>query len=318
MVEPVALIRGDVRLTTGGDELRAGNLRVIFEKEPDRPASRPATAPSAPTDLGTFRPKKIAHVLAGEQVRLASVTRDAEGYLLRRLTLASPSGQVAYDVAARRLRCLGPGQFVAEDYRPPSPAAGGEQAGALPGGGITRPWNAAFSWQKSMEMDQKRRIAVLKGGVVMGHSSGRKMVKRKELKIRPLSDLPPGRRLIMACESMEAEFAPPDARPGRGAPAAAVGSRLGELVRFYAVGDVNLKDGPRQVLCQRILYRREPGRQVAIIWGFREGAPPRNAELYEHDERTGRLRRVTRSPKLAWYPRNNRIVVMKVRASGGG
>ena len=144
VVEPVALIRGDVRLTTGGDELRAGNLRVIFEKEPDRPASRPATAPSAPTDLGTFRPKKIAHVLAGEQVRLASVTRDAEGYLLRRLTLASPSGQVAYDVAARRLRCLGPGQFVAEDYRPPSPAAGGEQAGALPGGGITRPWNAAW------------------------------------------------------------------------------------------------------------------------------------------------------------------------------
>ena len=92
---------------------------------------------------------------------------------------------------------------------------------------------------------------------------------------------------------------------------------MGELELFDATGvanDVNMIDGPRQVLCRRVLYERE--RDIAVIWGSLPGEPVKDAVLYHEDKKRGTLNS-WKSPKLIWYRKTNRIESRDVRMDGG-
>jgi len=96
------------------------------------------------------------------------------------------------------------------------------------------------------------------------------------------------------------------------------GPTMGPLDLFSASGDVNLKDGPRQVLAQRLIYNRES--DLAVIWGYLENQAqmrplPKASIVYEQPE-TGRAQTWT-SPKLIWYRQDNRILAEDVSGGGG-
>jgi len=172
----------------------------------------------------------------------------------------------------------------------------------------------------------------------MVHRSGAQIVLADELPVPrdTWGRLPAGRKTLLRCETMIAKFGPPEqpaTRPATrpGGPAATrptsrpagdlleAGPRLGPLELFSAGGDVNLKDGPRQVLGQRIVYNRDkdhPDKELVIVWGFREDRPPANAVLVHEDPATGRSQTWS-SPKIIWYRRDNRIVTEQVTGAGG-
>jgi hypothetical protein len=93
---------------------------------------------------------------------------------------------------------------------------------------------------------------------------------------------------------------------------------MGPLDLFSATGDVSLKDGPRHVLGQRLIYNRgnTPDKEIVVVWGFLEGKPPAKASITYEDPQTGRTQ-TTASPKFIWYRRDNRIFAEDVSASGG-
>jgi hypothetical protein len=121
-----------------------------------------------------------------------------------------------------------------------------------------------------------------------------------------LADLPDGRKTMLTCGEMMAKFGAPVDKPAKAAttkpggtkppapttkPAATTkpattqpadlweaGPKLGPLELFKATRDVNLKDGPQQVLGQRLIYDR--ARRVAIVWGWLVGQPKANAVIY--------------------------------------
>ena len=92
------------------------------------------------------------------------------------------------------------------------------------------------------------------------------------------------------------------------------GPDLGPLDLFSATKDVNLKDGPRQVLAQRLIYNRQ--NDLAVIWGYLDGEKPANATVIYEDPKTGRSQSWS-SPKIIWYRRNNQIITEEVTGAGG-
>jgi hypothetical protein len=323
-----AVVRGDVRMATAEDELSCGALRVLFEKDrPDEPgpASRPAgeaavaaTAPAAstrPSADDALRTRGIAMVMADEEVKMASVRRDADGLLLRRLLLRGE--QVVYEAQARRLNCIGAGTMVVEDYRPPKKGDDRDGPAAEVPSTVDRPSQSAFRWAKSMDLDQARRLVRMSGKVRMAHRSGAKVALKEKLNVPEWSELPPGRHTVLSCERMLAQFAAPDDGPASAtasAEAGAAGPRVGRLELFDARRDVNLKDGPRQVVCQRLLYERS--KDIAIIHGHLAGKPPRNAVVYLQGEQ-GRTLNTWKSSKLIWHRKTDRIETAGVEAGGG-
>jgi len=137
-----------------------------------------------------------------------------------------------------------------------------------------------------------------------------------KLKIPPWPKLPAGRKTTVACDQMLAVFAPAKEQPGDDQ-AALGGPRLGPLQVFDANGDkndVNLTDGPRQVLCRRIMYQRQE--DIAIIWGSLPGEPVKDAVLY-HDDKRRRTLQTFKSPQLIWHRRDNRVETKGIEAHGG-
>ncbi len=310
-----AAVIGDVRLATAGDTMECQKMRVRFAPRPAGPATGPATRPAARDQAARFRAERIATVIAEKDVRLESVRTDPKGFLLRRVLLRSPN-KVQYEAAAEKLDCFGPGTLSVEDYRPPVKRAAGAASDVLLSGGIPRPSQSAFDWKESMKMDQKERVVRLAGGVKMAHRSGEKVLLSKKLKVPPWGKLPKGRKTMMVCDRMLARFDPPDDKPDDRADSLG-GPKVGDLALFDARGDendVNLVDGPRQVLCRRVLYQR--ARDLAIIWGSLPGEPLKDAVLYHEDKERGTLNS-WKSPKLIWHRQTNRIEAKDVEVRGG-
>ena len=329
--------RGDVALDSGKDQVRCQNMELIFTKaEPasrpaTRPASRPATRPASrpstrpgrsrrrdrlAVDMERYSRRKISMILADKDVALRSRREDEKGRLLRRIQLAGD--RLIYDADWARMTMLGHGTFVAEDYGKPKPRKAAGTTGVV--AAVGRPSQTAFQWHKSMQFSQDKRLVILHGDVQMVHKSGREIILTDQLNVPrdTWGELTEGRRTILACDEMLAQFGEPakasTTQPTQ--PARDVlqeGPNLGPLEIFRATKNVNLKDGPRQVLAQRLFYSRLT--DVAIIHGYLEGHPPAKATVLYEDPQAGRSQSWS-SPKITWYRRDNRIVTHDVTGAG--
>ena len=94
---------------------------------------------------------------------------------------------------------------------------------------------------------------------------------------------------------------------------AGYGPKLGPLELFNATGNVNLTDGPRQVIGQRLIYDRK--RDIVLIYGYRKGGRLANATLIEKDP-VKMTERTVSSPKIIWHRETNRVEAGKISASG--
>jgi hypothetical protein len=329
---------------TAGDKLKCGILDVYFiDAATSQPTSAPAagapvaaaparaaTTTSAPGLAMAFKPQSIAKVHARNDAVLESTQKD-ESFLRTRVTLWSDS--VLYRVADKNVVCDGPGRLVMEDYRPPAkakPEAAATPAaddGLLPGGSVNSPSQTAFKWKDSMSMDQATRKVAMYGGVVMAHRSGNEIVKPQE-PTRPWGELKTGRNTAVNCDYMTAEFAaaPAAAAATATAPVKSAspieGMTMGPLQMFEAIANARdpkdaayLKDGPREMWFRRLLYNHDPAKDkdVAVIWGYLENEPLRNARVITRGQAAGNLD----SPKILWDRKTNKFEARDVSSAGG-
>ncbi len=268
-----------------------------------------------------YNRRRISMIFAEKDIVLRSRREDEKNRLVRRMQLAGE--KLIYDAESERITMLGRGTLMSEDYdkpRPPKAAADGSIAA------VDRPSQSAFAWNKSMVLSQKDRVVTLEGGVIMDHRSGDQIVGKDKLNVPrdQWGTLPAGRKTRLECDTMTARFGEPvntpatqpSTRPARrsGGDPLREGPTMGPLDLFSATGDVSLKDGPRHVLAQRLIYNRD--KDLAVVWGFLEGKPPAKGSITYEDPQTGRTQTVA-SPKFIWYRRDNRIFSEDVSATGG-
>jgi len=304
-----ALFSGNVQMTAGRDSLDCRQLRVLFappdEKEEAEAATRPA--PKQPM----YEPRKIAMILADKGVKLESLTMDDEGYWTRRLSMSSPDGQVVYEAADERVTCFGPGLLTVEDYRPPDPTKPKRAADPI-SAGPDRPSQTVFTWRESMQLSRKDRTASFVGEVAMSQCTGKDLVLKGKLKVRPWGELKEGRTMTMSCDRMFAEFGAPDSRSastGSSDPISGEGVGPLELFRARAAKGrryVKIHYGAYRIVCRRIVFKRSD--DLAILYGHLENEPPANAEIVNEDNFT----RITNS-RILWRPKANRFEAQGVR-----
>ncbi len=308
---------------TGGDSLAANRLNVVLEP-PEPAASRPSTRPAGRT---AFRPaeadfalRKIAMVIADGEVRFQSQRNDPEGFLLSRATLWSE--QLVWHTAARKVKCSKPGRLQLEDYRPPLPPRQGGGGLPLDGGKVQRPSQSFFEWAKSLDMEESAGgfLVSMAGQVRMEHRTGRELLMKEQLHVRPWEQLPVGRNTVLNCQHLLAQFGPTESKVPTTAPATEEsGPRLGPLELFDASDEVFLRDSVEgvEIGCQRILYklRRDHAegqpKDIAKIMG----APGRDA-VVNYRDRSGRLHTL-QSPLILWYPETNEFKSGKTQVVGG-
>jgi hypothetical protein len=285
--------------------------------------------------------RRISMISAERDVTLQSRRENESGQLLRRIQLAGE--KLIYDAEGGRMTMLGHGTFVAEDYDKPRPRRPVENEMLAPA--IDRPSQTAFEWTQSMQFAQKDRLVVLDGNAKMVHKSAQQIILTDQLNVpRQLwGKLPEGRKTVLTCNNMMAQFGQakekekegpttgpstgpstspatrptsrPTSRPTTrsGADLLEKGPDLGPLDLFSATGNVNLKDGPRQVIAQRLIYNRL--KDLAVIWGYLEGAPSAKASVLLEDPQTGRSQAWS-SPKIIWQRQDNKIVTEEVTGTG--
>ncbi len=359
---------GDVRLTSGTEEMACGKMQVMFSAVDAnarpvkaKPATAPAeadsvlasgpavgagaTAPAAPraprkarrgmgVQMERLSARQIAMVVADDQVLLRSGRLDEQGRILRRMQ--ATGDKMTYDAARNIVTMPGKGTFLSEDYQAPKRRTASADPNNVVGA-MDRPSQTAFQWHKTMQIWQNERQVIMDGNVVMVNRSGTEVALADELPVprETWGTLKDGRKSILRCDSMLAQFGPPEDKPStRPAEPESVlvrpvatrpakrpsgdilseGPALGPLDVFSAAGDVNLKDGPRQVLGQRIMYSRE--KDLAIVYGFKEGQEPANAVFVYEDPNSGRSQTWS-SPKIIWQRQDNRIVTEEIKGSGG-
>ena len=272
----------------------------------------------------------MTRLTAEENVMLASRRYDPNqpDVLLRRIRVNGK--RMVYDVQKGIVNMYEPGTMMAEDYRKP---ARGEAAGRRTGN-IDRPALTAFQWAEAMELhrSESERWVVLRGKVAMVHRSGRHVMPLvTNLKIPDWGpDVPAGRKTSLSCDRMLAKFGKPDDKKAAATKPATMpatrpatrpaaddvfdaGPKLGPLELFNATGNVNLTDGPRQVIGQRLIYDRK--RDIVLIYGYRKGGRLANATLIEKDP-VKMTERTVSSPKIIWHRETNRVEAGKISASG--
>lgn len=321
---------GDAKLSSELDNFSAQELQLVFtdplpdanEPEPARPRrGAPATGAMA-VGMEQYSRRRISMIYADRDIVLASKRLDERNRLLRRMQLTGE--KLIYDAESERITMLGGGTFINEDYSPPRKRKITGSDGVMPA--VDRPSQTAFEWKKSMEMSQAERVVTLERGVTMVHRSGDQILLARKLNVPrdTWGVLPEGRKTILKCGSMMAKFGEPEekptTRPGEAQSARSGGDPLGRgptlgpLDLFSAKRDVNLKDGPRQVLAQRLIYNR--AKDLAVVWGFLEGKPPAKASIIVEQPEQGRAQTWS-SPKLIWYRQDNRILAEDVTGGGG-
>ena len=309
----------------------------------DKPA---ATAPAAKgaadkrpgrrmIRMEQYSRRRIIMVVARDNVVLRSQRQTPKHELQRRLEL-SARDQLMYDVQGSKIEVTGPGSLVSEDYRPPrkqTPGQGTDPASAM--ANTERPAQTLFQWKESMKMSQLQRRVDLEGDVMMVNRSGDKILLAGDLNIAPMpGKLPAGRITAMTCQNLRADFGEPEPEKKVKKTVTPItvsvkdaatktenrvgyfdmGPRLGPLDLFNAVGKVNLKDGPRQLIGERLLYIRKE--DTATIWGNVPGQPTANASLFHEDPGTQQSQSWS-SPKIIWHRKDNRIETEQVTGGGG-
>jgi len=289
--------------------------------------------------------RKLSMIVADKDVLVRSREQDEKKRLLQRLQMTGD--QLVYDLANSKMQVLGSGTLVAEDYRKPrSPKKkkDSEEAAA----GIERPWQTLFEWRKSMEYWQLERRVKLQDRISMVHRSGAEVVMSEKLNVPKWKDLPTGRKSMLSCQELLAVFAEPKPKKGEDKEAKdkeakdkkakdkeakdkesseafmSRGPRLGPLKLFTATGGVNLKDGPVQIMGERLVYElKEDGKKAeaeAVVWGSLPNKPVKNAKVYHEDPATGKSRSWA-SPTITVYFEGREIkeVLTKgVTGQGGG
>ncbi len=329
---------GDVDLDSGNEQLDCREMRLYFEKLPegkDEDADEPDAAggkPERPLALGVdaYSGRKIAMIVADgakdDPVELFSRERDPKDRLLRRLR--AEGEQLTWDAKEKEVSIVGAGELLVEDYRPPEKDAKDAKDGSPADDRIRRPFQTAFRWTKLMTLSQKKRRAYMEGRVRMAHASGKHLVLRRRLKTPAWGKLDHGRLTRLYCHKMIAHFAAaepdepetttgPTTQPATEPAQVAAGPRIGPLEYFQATGDVDLKDGVREVrwiLAQVLTYDADADR--VEIYGSLPNRPPSDARLQYDNLNTQRSNTVT-SPKIIWYRKNDKIVTGDLRGSGG-
>ena len=310
-------VNGEVKLDAAGDHLRCQVMRVYFDPN-ERPKATTTQPANRLTGARTFRPQKLSLVRAEQKVQLTSERKDDEGYLERRMWLATE--QLNYAFARNNgkeegsLNCLGPGLGSVEDYRSPEAVESAKppEREAAVGVKVVTPNQSAFQWSKSMTMDQKDRSMRFVGDVHMVLREGGAVVMKEKLKVRPWEKLPPAKTSDLSCQSMLARFDPPleTSKPQ----ANDTGPRVGQLRMFRAFGDekksddlIKLADGEREVHCRYMEYNRDT--DTGFIYGSMPAEPLRDAVMYFQGKSTS-------SPQFVWYRDKNRIEARNIRGQG--
>jgi len=317
-----AVLKGGVRLLSGGDEMRCGVLRLYFAETKQQVPSARADGSQGGTGIGfeQLSGRQINTMLAEDDVVLFSRRDDPQGKLLRRLKLTGDDVRIY--PPQERLDVLGPGTLVVEDYRRPGQeGAPRSEDSALFGRRMQRPSQTALIWSDSMQLRQRELQAVLSGAVRLSHRAGRRVVLAERLNVDNWwSSLTEGRQTDLRCEKMMVRFDPPNG-PGGQAVRGGEGPRLGPLRLFSAIGDVNLKDGDRQInqiLGQRLIYDR--ARQIAVVHGYLQGQSPAPAVITYENRDTGQSQTWS-GEDLTVYLRDGQIVRVvsgPVKTTGGG
>ncbi len=327
----VAVLDGDVKLVSGSDQMSCGTMRLFFAEADGERAARSAGSPEPQEQrlgfsVDELSGREINHIWAENKVVLQSHRNDEQGLLLRRLKLTGDDLRVY--PPQERMDVVGRGTLVVEDYRQATdegderPEA--DQGFGLAGGSPTRPSQTVLSWDESMQLWQQDRMAVLSGKVEMRHRSGNNVILAERLNVQHWwGALGRGRKTDLRCEKMMAKFDEPDEpspfQTEDPSTDAATGPRLGQLKIFTATGDVNLRDGDRQInqiLGQRLVFDRI--RQVAIIHGYLRGRRPAAASIISENRDTGRTQTWS-GDDLTCYFKDGQIVSVvsgKVKATG--
>jgi len=250
--------------------------------------------------MADYSQRKLIKLTANEKVVLTSHRLDADDALTRRVRLEGK--HLIYNTLTGIVNMDENGRMIAEDYRAPvakKPAAADSQS-------IERPMLTVFDWSDSMELSQKERVVIMKGKVAMIHRSGAFVLPLiKALKVPDYGkNVPPGRKTNLRCDEMLARFDPPREKEPTTQPTTGpadpfdLGPKIGALKFFNATGNVNLTDGSKQVIGQRLIYSRL--KELVQVYGYLPNKPKADALIIDKDpiKRTGK---VIRSPKILWW-----------------
>ncbi len=314
----VAEFFGNVDLDSGADHMACQVMRVWFDKTDPRARSvAGARAKNRATrglalSMEQYSKRSIKIIRADRDVVLWRRLEDDKKLLLRRYQLSGD--HLIYDVQYKRMNVYGPGTMVAEDYEPPREKPKTEPAALPVTAAVDRPSQTVMKWDKGMDYHQELRQVIIDGDVIMRHRSGNKVVLTKNIKVPDWGGIKRGRQTDLRCEKLMVEFSEAPKRKKTGAGGIAPGPRLGPLHGFSATRGVNIKDGPRQVLAQRVIYNKEL--DTVVICGFLKGQRVADAQLIYEDPVTGRSQSWS-APKIIWFRQNDQIITEKVRGAGG-
>ena len=304
--------KGDVTVDSGDDHMECQKMEALFAEPTRRPPPGTTTAPAAPAPLeagrnagpvtmANYSQRKLIRLTAEEKVVLTSHRLDPDDALLRRIRLEGE--HLVYNTVTGIVNMDKSGAMIAEDYRKPIAM---DQADAPKTQNIERPMLTVFRWKDSMELSQKERVVIMKGKVVMVHRSGAFVLPMiKGLKVPDYGkNVPPGRRTNLRCDEMLSRFDPPKekvptTRPTTGpADPFDVGPRIGALKFFNATGNVNLTDGGKQVVGQRLIYSR--AKELVQVYGYLPNKPKADALIIDKDF-IKNTEKVIKSPKILWW-----------------
>ena len=312
--------KGDVTVDSGEDHMECQDMEALFAEPTRRPVKATATPTAAPTPLeggqtagpvtmANYSQRKLIRLTADKKVVLTSIRVDPDDVLLRRVRLEGQ--RLVYNTISGIVNMDKPGAMIAEDYRKPI-----KKVPADPGDtqSIERPMLTVFQWKDSMELSQKERVVIMKGNVAMVHRSGAFVLPEiKGLKVPQYgNNLPPGRKTNLRCDEMLARFDPPkDKTPTTKtttkpttrpttipADPFDVGPKIGPLKLFNATGNVNLTDGDKQVVGQRLIYSRT--KELIQVYGYLPNQPKADALIIDKDPKKS-TEKVVKSPRILWY-----------------
>ncbi|MFB3894252.1 MAG: hypothetical protein ACE15C_19780 [Phycisphaerae bacterium] len=329
---------GPRRMALRMDMGRKQLVKVEADKKVDLVSHRVATVVEPGRWwLRGLRPELHRCVL-GPDIRISTdITRYQ--WLLQRVsvwgdTLIFNPPQKGVEATEPTISMPGPGQMLVEDFRAPrSPAGQKRSSSDVTGGGIESPSQTWFKWRKSMQWDQASRMVTMvgdlradaqPGGVQMKHRSGDKLLMLQNMNRRFWPELKGGRASDLSCQQMIAVFGPPRAGAARTVPVAGAvetGPSIGELEQFTAIRDVDIIDGPTEVVGQQVLYQKyadgTPDTGRMDIWGFLKGAPRQNASL-NYEDVTAKTARHMEAPEIHCILKDGRVISAKAETITAG
>jgi hypothetical protein len=274
---------------------------------PAGPASLDGDPEGGPVTMANYSQRKMVRLTANKRVVLSSHRLGPKKELLRRMYLQGDN--LVYNIVTGVVRMDKSGAMIAEDYRPPAPKKATDAADESQS--IERPMLTVFQWKDVMELSQKERVVIMKGGVAMVHRSGKFVISQIEnLKVPDYGKaLPAGRKTSLRCDELLARFDPPKpqapkAKTATSKPASGqadpfdVGPKIGSLKFFNATGNVNLVDGSKQIVGQRLIYSRL--KELVQVYGYLANKPKADAYLIDKDI-INNTERVVKSPVILWW-----------------